>query len=71
MGQNVVGRWQVADAIKSLVNTRDLQIECDRVLHEILLWKEKERSRVEKDNLRALLGIRRMDRVLDEWIKKL
>ena len=56
----------------------DLQIKYARVLHETLLvpvltygsetvlWKEKERSRtraVQIDNLRGLLGIRRMDRV--------
>ena len=67
-----------AGAIRSLVNARDLQLECARVLHETLvvpvllyssetmLWKEKERSRVravQMDNLRGLLGIRRMDRI--------
>ena len=56
------------------------------VLHETLLvpvlmygsktklWKEKERSRirvVQTDNLRGLLGIRRMDRVLNAWIGEL
>ena len=54
------------------------------VLHEILLvhviygsetvlWK-KERSRiraVQMDNLRGLLGIKRMDRVLNAWIREL
>ena len=54
------------------------------VLHETLLvpvlmyssepplWKEKERSRIrvaQMDNLRGLLGIRRMDRVLNAWIR--
>ena len=68
----------MTDAIRSLVNARDLQIECARVLHEILLvivftygsetmlWKEKERSKiraVQIDNLRGLHGIRRLDRV--------
>ena len=63
--------------IRSLVNTRDLQLECAIFLHETLLvsvlmydsekifWK-KERSRirtVQMDNLRGLLGIGRMDRV--------
>ena len=67
---------RVAGAIRSLVNGRYLQLECARVLHETLLvpllmygsetilWKEKERSRartVQMDNLRGLLGIRRMD----------
>ena len=41
---------------------------------ETMLWKEKERSRVkvvQMDNLRGLLGIRRMDRVLNAWIREL
>ena len=40
---------------------------------ETMLWK-KEISRirdVQMDNLRGLLGIRRMDRVLNAWIRKL
>ena len=39
-----------------------------------MLWKEKERSRVraiQMDNLRGLLGIRRVDRVPNEWIREL
>ena len=63
----------VAGAIRSLVNARDLQLECTRVLYETLfvpiliygseamLWKEKESSRirsVQMDNLRGLLGSR-------------
>ena len=70
-----MSRRKVAGAIRSLVNARDLQLECARVLHETLfvpvlmygsetiLWKE-ERSRikdVQMDSLRTLLGIRRMD----------
>ena len=47
---------RVAGAIRSLVNARDLQLECASVLHETLLvpvllygnetvlWKEKEKS---------------------------
>ena len=76
--REVVSGRRVAGAIRSLVNSRDLQLECARVLHETLLvhvltygtetilWKEKERSRirvVQVDNLRGLLGIRRMDKV--------
>ena len=37
-----------------------------------MLWKEKERSRIRSvqiDNLKDLLGIRRMDRVLNERIR--
>ena len=67
-----------AGVIRSLVNARDLQLERARVLYETLLvavlmygsetmlWREKERPRVravQMDNLRRLLGIRRMDRV--------
>ena len=62
------------------------QLECDRVLRELLLvpgltygcetmiWRDKERSRiraVQMDNLRGLLGIRRMDKVLDARIRQL
>ena len=73
--RKVVSGKRVAGSIKSLVNARDLQFECTRVLHETLLvpvtretmlWKEEERSRIRSvqiDNLRGLLGIRRMERV--------
>ena len=69
-GRRVVG------AIRPLVNDRGLQLEWARVLHESLLvyalmqcsetiiWKEQERSgikAVQMNNLRVLLGIRRMD----------
>ena len=42
--------------------------------NETMLWKEKERSRVravQMDNLRGLLGIRRMGRVPNAWISEL
>ena len=72
--------------IKSLVNARDLHLECARVLHETVLvpvlmcgsetmiWKERERSRVrvlQMDNLRGLLVIRRMDRISNARIREL
>ena len=41
---------------------------------ETLIWKEKERSRiraVQMDSLRGLLGIRRMDKVPNVWIREL
>ena len=75
-----------AGVIRSLVNARDLHLQCARVLHETLLipvlmygsetmlWKGKERSRiraVQMDNLRGLLDIRRMDRVPNARIRKL
>ena len=64
---------RVAGAIRSLVNARDLLLECGRVLHETLLvpvpmygretmlCKEKERSRitaVQMENLRGWIGSR-------------
>ena len=39
-----------------------------------VIWRGKERSRiraVEMDNLRSLLGIKRMDRIINEWIREL
>ena len=61
-----------------------MQLECARVLHETLfapvpmygnetiLWKERSRIRaVHMDNLRGLLGIRRMDRVQNVRIREL
>ena len=74
--RKVASEGRVARAIRSLVNVKNLQFECARVLFEILLvpvltydsktmlWKEKERSRiraVQMGNLRGLLGIRRRD----------
>ena len=68
------------------LNARTLQLECARVLHELLLvpvrnygsekmiWREKERSRiraVQMENLRGLLGIRRMDKVPNALIRQL
>ena len=61
-------------------------LECTRVLHETLhvpvlmydietmLWREKEISRVrdvQMDNLKRLLGIRRMDRIPNERTREL
>ena len=68
-----------------MVNAKDLQIECARVLYQTLLvpvimhdnermlWKEKERSitrSAEMNNLRSLLSIRRMDSVPNTRIRK-
>ena len=42
--------------------------------NETMIEREKERSRiraVQMDNLRVLLGIRRMDKVLNAWIMQL
>ena len=69
-----------------MVNARSLQLDCTRFLYESLLapvlmycsetmiWGEKERSRiraVQMDNLRGLLGIRRMDKVMNARISQL
>ena len=76
---------KVAGAIRSLVNARDLQIECVRVLHEKMLipvltygnekifWKERSRIwAMQMDNFpRGLLAIRRMDRVPNAQIREL
>ena len=76
--RKVASGSRVPGAIRSLINARGLKLECARVLHEallvnvfmygneIMLWKQKERSRiraVQMDNLRCLLGIWRMDKV--------
>ena len=81
----VAGRRRVADAIKSLVSARDLQLEYTRIFHKTLLvpvliywsrkmlWKKK-RSRlraVQMDNLRGLLGIRRIDKFQNARIREL
>ena len=65
--RKVASERMIAGAIRSLVNARDLQLQCARVLHETLLvpvliygsetmlWKEKSRFRiraVQMDNLR-------------------
>ena len=77
---------RVAGAIRSLVNPRSLQLECGRVLceslrvpvlthgSETMIWWEKMRSRisvVQIDNLRGLLGIRKMDKVPNAQIRQL
>ena len=84
--KKVTSGRRVASAIRSLVNASYLQFDCARVFHETLLvpvlthgsetmlWKKKERSRiraVQMDNLRGLLGIRKMDRVPNVRIREL
>ena len=84
--RTVVSGRRVEGAIRSLVNARSLQLECARVVYksllvyvliygsETMLWKEKERSRisnVQMDNLRGLLGIRRIDKVPNALIREL
>ena len=76
---------RVAGAIRSLDNDRSLHLECARVMNESLLvlvvtygsetmiWREKERPRikaVQMDNLRGLLGIRKINKVTNAWIRQ-
>ena len=84
--RKVLSERKVVGAIRSLISARGLQLECVRVLLEELLmrvllygsetmiYREKEGSRiraVQMDNLRGLLGIWRMDRVMNAWIREL
>ena len=83
--RKVTSGRRVASAIRSLLNARDLHLQCARVLDETLfvpvlmygtetmLWEEERcRARaVQMNNLRGLLGIRRMDRVPNARIRDL
>ena len=85
MRQNIVGRRRVGGGLQVPLGL-GFAAECARVLHETLLvallmcgietliWKEEEegfRIRVvQMDNLRGLLGIRRMDKVKNTWIRE-
>ena len=76
---------KVAGAIRSLVTGRGIQLECTRVFHgtlfvhvlmycsDTMIWKKgRSRIRAEKmDNLRGLLGIKRMDKVTNAQIREL
>ena len=84
--REVASGRKVAGAIRSQVNARGLELDFARVMHEglhtpfpfhgseALIWSKKERSRirsVQMDNLRGLLGIRRMNRVPSARIREL
>ena len=73
-------RRRVTIAISFLVNARDLRLDCARVLQEtllvpiimygseIMILKEEERLRmmtVQMDNFRSLLGIQKIDKILN------
>ena len=77
---------RVAGAIKSLVNAKNLSLKCTRRLHESMLvpvlmygsevtvWCEKNRSRiqaVQMDNLRGVLGVRKTDKMRNEYIREM
>ena len=75
--RKVASGMGIAGVLRSLISAKGLQLECARVVHksllvpvlmygsEALVWK-KENSRirvVQMDNLKGLLGIRKMDKV--------
>src|SRR5678815_2338385 len=85
-GRKVVNGRKVAGAIKSFMNVKGLSLECARVLHEGMLllvllyssetmvWNKKYRSKVQRvqmDNLRGMLGVRRIDKKRNERIREL
>ena len=46
-----------------MFNSRVLQLECARVLHEILIVHVLMITAVQMDNFRGLMGIRRVDKI--------
>ena len=66
---------KVAGAIRSLANARGLQLDWAMELHVYLaVYREKERSRiraVQMDDLKGLLGIKRMHKVLNAQMREL
>src|SRR5678816_2320766 len=81
--RKVVNGRKVAGAIKSLVDVKGLSLECAMVLHEgmflpvlmysskTMVWNRRYRSKVQcvqMDNLRGLLGVRRIDKMRNERI---
>jgi hypothetical protein len=85
-GRKVSNGRKVSGAIKLMVNVKGLSLKCAKVLHESMLvpvlmygsetmvWNPKYRSKmqaVQMDNLRGVLGIRRTDKVRNEYIREL
>ena len=84
--KKVANGGKIVGGTRSSVNARGLQLECTRMLHkamflpvllyasETMIWREKEISRilaVQMDNVRGLLGIRRINRVPNARIREL
>ena len=82
--RKVMSGRRVAGAIKSLVNEKCLSLKCTRILHESMLlpvlldgsetmvWNKKYRSKVQAvqmDNLRSVLGLKRTDKIRNEFIR--
>src|SRR5678815_307076 len=83
--RKVVNGRNVAGAIKSLVDIKGLSLECARVLHEGMLspvlmyssetmvWNKRYRSKVQRvqmDNFRGVLGVKRIDKMRNEGIRE-
>ena len=61
--RKVASGRRVAGGVRSIVNARDLQLECASLMYgnETVLWKKEINIRVvQMDNLIGLLGIGRM-----------
>ena len=80
MKEYAVGRWRAGGGLQVLSGPWLMLGICSLIVpvlmydSEMMLWKVKERSRVravQMDNLRGLLGIKRMDKVLNAWIREL
>ena len=82
--RKVVSGRKVSGAIKALVNEKGLSLDCARILHESMLspvllygsesmvWDKSYRSKVQAvqmDNLRSVLGVRRIDKIRNEFIR--
>ena len=83
--KRVVNGRKTAGMIRSLVNKRCLSQNCAKILHEKMLvptllygsecmvWKPKERWKiqaVQMDNLRGMLGVKRVDKMKNEEIRR-
>ena len=82
--RKVVSGRKVSGAIKALVNEKGLSLDCARILQESMLtpvllygsesmvWDKSYRSKVQAvqmDNLRSVLGVRRIDKIRNEFIR--
>ena len=77
--QNVVGRWQVPLGLKLMLGICRLSVLEPCMKHRLYLFScmavrqcyGRREQRLEACNLRCLLGIRRMSRVPNAWIREL
>src|SRR5678816_2448976 len=84
--RKVVNGRKVVGEIKSLVDKKRLSFECARVLYEgklllvlmynseTIVWNKRYRTKfqcVQMDNLKGVLGVRRIDKMRNERIREL